>query len=331
MKPSKVRAFYRAAGVSGYSAPYDVITLKLYYPCSYGDSFEERNTGSIPADASRAPFPVVVVMPGINLSHEAYDWLAGKLAESGFVVVTYSWVSLEIDDMISISPGITMKRLKPKHYGKKPSCPALKSIFAELEKVQKQSLLSGLLDLDRVIIGGHSAGGTMALLNANPEWFPQIRGAFAYAAHTAANTMLGWDEDTIMPLSRDLPLLIMGGDRDGVIAASSHRYGDDEENSPTERVERTFHEGVSGSRGDRHLLIIRGANHFAPVWPRNTTTGRSFLDRKPKGNKKQIRKYLAQVITNFCDHACTGNAMSAADLQGLVNTDHPLAVVAQHK
>lgn len=330
-KPVRVRAFYRSATVKGYSAPYDSLSIKVYYPCNYGDSFEERNTGAIPADNSRAPFPVVILLPGINLSHEASAWLANSLAESGCVVLTYSWITLEMADMISISPGVNLKRLKAKHYGKKPSCPALRSLFSELQKIQKDSVLAGLLDLGSVVLGGHSAGGTMALLNANPKWFPQIKGVFTYAAHTAANTMLGWEENSIMSLSRDLPMLIMGGELDGVISASSHRYGDEQNSSPTERIERTFHEGVDGTRGDRHLLIIKGANHFSPVWPQSTITGRPFLDNKAQGSKKKVRKYLAQLIVTFCDHIFTGNAMSAADFQGLCNEQHPLALIAQHK
>lgn len=331
MNPIKVRAIYRATAVAGFSAPFDSLTLKIYYPCQYSDSFDERNTGFIPADPKRAPFPVVIIMPGINLSHEAYGWLARCLAEAGYVAVTYSWVTMELGDMINTSPGVQLKRLAHKRYGKKPSCPAIAAVLAELKRVQKKSVLAGLLDLKKVVLGGHSAGGTMALLNANPDWFPAVRGAFSYAAHTAANVQLGWEEDSIMPITRDLPLLIMGGNRDGVIASSSHRYGDDEDSSPTERVERTFHEAVKGNRKDRYLLIVRGANHFSFAWPRDNSTGRPFLDGEEEGDGEEIRKYLASAVINFCDYASSGNAMAAAELQGLCNTYHPLAEIAEHK
>ena len=107
---------------------------------------------------------------------------------------------------------------------------------------------------------------------------PGIRGAFSYAAHTAASTQLGWPEDSIMPLNSALPMLIMGGSRDGVIAASSHRYGDEEDSTPVDRIARSFHEGLEGERGDRHLLIITGANHFSFVKPLDTSTRRPYLD-----------------------------------------------------
>ena len=328
MERIAVRALYRAAKVADTEAPYDNLTLKLYYPCDYGDSFEERDTGFIPPDVSRAPFPVVIIMPGVNISHESYGWIAQTLAEAGFAVVTYGWVTVEMGERIGVSPGVALERLRRERYGEAPSCPALPAILAELERVQRDGLLAGDLDLDRIVLGGHSAGGTMALVNANRDWYPGIRGAFAYAAHTAGNLRLGWPEDSIMPLSEDLPLLIMGGTRDGVIAASGHRYGGTDSDA---RIERTFREGVTGDRGDRHLLMVDGANHFSFVWPRDTTTGRPYLDRKPRGDDKKLRAYLATVLVNFCRRICMDDAASAATLRTLCNTGHPLAAVAETK
>lgn len=57
MNVPRVRAFYRAARVPGREAPWDNLTLKVYYPCRYGGSLEERNTGFIPADTTLAPLP----------------------------------------------------------------------------------------------------------------------------------------------------------------------------------------------------------------------------------------------------------------------------------
>ncbi len=34
MKSIKVRAIYRATTVSGYHAPFDTLSLKVYYPCN---------------------------------------------------------------------------------------------------------------------------------------------------------------------------------------------------------------------------------------------------------------------------------------------------------
>ena len=326
-----VRAVYRAAKVPGRHAPYDNLTLKLYYPSRYGDSFEERDTGFVPPDAARSPFPVVIVMPGINISPESYGWLARRLAQAGFLAVTYGWVTMEMADLVSLSPGVDVDSLRRDVYGRAPSCPPLPAILDDLAKVQQNGLLAGHLDMERVVLGGHSAGGSMALLNANANWFPALRGAFAYAAHTAGNVRLGWPKGSFMPLADDLPLLMMGGTRDGVIAASGHRYGQEDAANANAAIERTFANAVRGERGDRYLLIVEGANHFAFAWPQDESTGRAYLDGEAAGGKKKIRRYLGEVATAFCRLACRGGDASAAALHKLCDPAHPLAAIARRK
>ena len=327
----KVRAFYRCAKAPGHDAPYDTLNIKVYYPAAYGDSFAERDMGFIPADADRGPFPVVLILPGINLSHEGYGWLAQRLAAAGFVALTYSWTAREFKGLVSLSPGLRMQGLTPEGYGKQPSCPALPVLFSELEALQQEGLLANLLDLENVVLGGHSAGGSMALLNANRDWFPKVRGAFSYAAHTAGSAQLGWKDGAIMPLF-GTPLLMMGGNRDGVIAASRHRYGGEVDAVPsadhaTDSVIRTFHEAApAGSR----LLIVEGANHFSVVWPQDPATGRPFLDWRAQGSGRAIRQFLAQAIVSFCAWAC-GNRAAAAQLDALCDGKHALAALAERK
>jgi hypothetical protein len=50
---------------------------------------------------------------------------------------------------------------------------------------------------------------------------PRLRAAFAYGAHTAAVVQLGYPAGKILPLPDQLPLILMGGTQDGVIANSS--------------------------------------------------------------------------------------------------------------
>ena len=331
MKRIPVRAVYRAARVEGREPPYDNVTLKIHYPCAYGNSFEERDTGFVPPDATRAPFPVVILMPGVNISLEAYGWIAKALANAGFAAVTYSWITVEIGDRVSASPGVAFEPLMRNRYGKEPSCPALPALLDELRRVHSDSLLAGLLDLDHLILGGHSAGGTMALINANRNWFPGLCGAFSYAAHSAGNLKLGWPADSIMPLAPETPLLIMGGTRDGVIAASGHRYRDGGGKPVSDTVQRTFHEGIRGNGGGRHLLIVEGANHFAFVWPKDSSTGRPYLDWTSRGSEQQIRNYLAEVVVTFCRSIGKGDSEAAGALSQLCHPQHPLAAVAETK
>ena len=328
-QPIQVRAVYRAAKVEGRTPPYDNLTLKIHYPCSYGDSFQERDTGFVPPDRDQAPFPVVILMPGVNISLEAYSWLARRLAKAGFAAVTYQWVTVEIGERISISPGVQVDRLTREAYGRAPSCPALPALFSELEQAQHRGLLAGNLDLDRILLGGHSAGGSMALLNANTAWHPQVCGAFSYAAHTAGNLQLGWPEGSFMPIADDLPLLLMGGERDGVIAASSHRYATEEHTDAQGPVAATFRRAVCGQRGDRYLFIVQGANHFSFVWPQDKSTGRPYLDRKAKGSSKRTRNYLSDAVVCFCRQAVMGEAAGGIALRRLAK--HPLTALAERK
>lgn len=290
-----IRAFYRSVHVEGVKAPYNTITLKVYYPAIFSGTPQERNTGIIPADPSSAPYPVVIFMPGINVSMESYAWLGKALAEHGIITALYNWVAEDFPGSVTITPGMDLNFLKPDTYGNGPSANALPAILEELERINRSGLLVEMLDLKRIYLGGHSAGGTMALLNANSNWFPQVRGAFSYGAHSGASTMLGYPPATILPL-HDLPLLIMGGTHDGVIAESSHRYALEGEATPTLLLERTFHEAA---KGDAALIIFEGANHFLAAYPHDETTGRGFLEQGSGKRDTESRQVFISLVEAF--------------------------------
>ncbi|MEP5568437.1 MAG: hypothetical protein ABJN62_11425, partial [Halioglobus sp.] len=207
------RAIYRAIALPDAEAPYDRASLKVYYPAKYGDSDEERNSGLVPADTASAPFPVVIILPGINLGPEAYTWLARDLARAGVASVTYTLIAEEMPGYISQTPGLALSELTAERYGQSPSATAIGPILKDLHALNEEGLFAGTLDLNNVILAGHSAGGTVALLNARPDWFPGIAGALAYGAHTGAATALGYPEDAMFAVPDQLPLLIMGGTR----------------------------------------------------------------------------------------------------------------------
>ncbi len=261
-----IRALFSAARVSAAAAPYDTIHLKVFYPAEMSGSRDERMTGNVAPRRAGAPFPVVVFFNGINLGSEAYQWLAVALAERDIAVVTFGWVGETLPGVIGLTSGVDLAAVQPDTYGSGPTTLALGPILNALDALNEgapwaHSSLQGALDLGAVVLGGHSAGGTMALQNANHRYFPAVRGAFSYAGHTLASAMLGFPPGTLLPVSADLPLLVMGGTRDGVIAASAVRY--QQEGQPIhDPIARTFEEGISGDRGDRTLWMIEGANHF---------------------------------------------------------------------
>ena len=271
------RCIFDAFKIDSLQPPYDTGIARIYYPARYGGSFEERNTGAVPVDDTLAPCPVLILFHGINIDPAGYRWLAETLTASGIVTVTYQLVAEEMPGYVAATPGIDIQALTPDEFGQRPSALAVPAILSLLEKLNTQGLLADKLDLSRLAFGGHSAGGTLALLNANRDWFPALRAVFAYGAHTGASTVLGWPEETLLPVKADVPLLLIGGEQDGCIAHSAHRYGSDSK-SATARIEQTFHQAVPENGGDNVMLLMNDANHFSFCTPMDDTCGRGYID-----------------------------------------------------
>jgi hypothetical protein len=286
-----VRAIFEAIKVKNASSPYDTLNLKVFYPSSSPDS-------------QQPPYKIVILFNGINCSPYLYQWLAIHLAKQGIVVVTFSWISENLPGRVAITPGVDLTMLTPQTYGSGATASALPTLLTALERLQTQSILAGQLDLQQIILGGHSAGGRVAIESANPQFFPQVVAAFAYGAHTAAGSQLGYPSGTILPLPDTLPLLLMGGTCDGVIANNGHFYGVNWEH-PTTPVQRTFDQGTVGGRKDSYLLLLKGANHFVITHPLDTTMATTDLDYAATQPQDQLRNLIAEMITLFIQaHVC---------------------------
>lgn len=325
-----VRAIFSAAKVEGAPAPYDTLHLKVFYPAQPTGSELERNLGLVSAAVTRSPFPVVILFNGINCGPELYQWLAVALAERGWGVVTFAWVAENLPGMVALTPGVDLTRLAPQHYGHGPTALALPALLAALTNLQAAGMLAGHLDLSRLVIGGHSAGGRVAIESASPEFFPPVRAAFAYGAHTGAIVQMGYAPGTILPLPDALPLLLMGGTQDGVIAHSSDRYGVTWERATTP-VERTFHEGLAGGRGDSYLVLLEGANHFVMAHPLDATTGRAFLDLPATQPAERQRQLIVEAIALFLAAHVNAEAAAREQLRHLLTTAPELIAAATWK
>ncbi len=314
-----IRSLFSAARVDAATAPYDTLHIQVFYPA---EETGDRGAGAAPPRSKGVPFPVVVFFNGTNLGPEAYRWLAVNLAERGLAVVTFGWVGDTIPGLIGLTTGADMTRLQPDAYGSGPTTLALGPILNALNALNEgapwsPSPLRGALDLDAVVLGGHSAGGAIALQNADSRYFPGVRGAFSYGGHTLASPMLGFPAGTVLALSAALPLLLIGGTRDGVIAASAARY-EQESAAPGFRrgrlhdpISRTFDEAIGGARGDRHLWMIAGANHFTIAHPIDQTVGRGFVDLPAEIDEDAAREHMARVVGDFALSVTRGTEFNA--------------------
>ena len=273
-----------------FDAQSDAALGTLYYPGDDRRLDVARLTGQVPADDADAPWPVVVIMPGINVAPDSYRWLAHRLVADGLCVVTYAAIGSLGPAGRGITPGLDLSALAPDTIGTRPSSTALGPLLGSLAELSgaDDTPVAGLVDLARVAVGGHSAGGTVALHNSDPSWVPGLRAVFAYAAHTMVATALGHGEAAVAPIPAKVPTMLLGGADDGVIAASRDRYRTD--HGAHDPVRRTFAEAIDRQQGDSWLVELAGAGHFAICDPVDATSGRSFLEPDPAKSEPAITR-----------------------------------------
>lgn len=325
-----VHTLFRAAKVESAQPPYDTIHLRVLYPAQMSGSELEQNQGVVPANLERAPFPVVIFFNGVNCGPEMYQWLAVELAERGLVVVTFAWVAENLPGIVALTPGVDIAMWNPDKYRTGPTASAMPALLAELEQLQAQGVLAGLLDLQKIVLGGHSAGGRVAIENADPDFFPQVVAAFGYGVHTAAPVMLGYEPGTILPLPDSRPMLLMGGTRDGVIANSSDRYGISPGDATTS-TRRTFEEAIKGGRNDVYLVLLEGANHFAIAYPKDSNTATTFLDFPATQPEEETRSLIAEAIGLFIDARVRRQLEADQALNRLLDVDNPAIASFERK
>ncbi|BAZ17363.1 hypothetical protein NIES4071_92410 [Calothrix sp. NIES-4071] len=293
-----VRAYFEVTKIPNFQPPFDTIFLKVFYPAVSVSTEEAKRSLSVPADAAKAPFPVVILFNGYNCEAFVYQWLAENLAQRGLVVVTFNFVAEEFAGSVNLSPGGDFAASKPDIYGTKPTSVTLSTLLFKLEQLQAQGVLAGLLDLQSIVLGGHSAGGRIAIENANPELFSQVVASFGYGVHSMGYIMQGYPPGTVLPLPDKLPMLLLAGTNDGVIANNSEMYGI-ESGDATTPVMRTWNEAITGGRNDNYVVLLEGANHFTIAHPLDSTTARNSVDFPATQPVDSIRWLIAETIGSF--------------------------------
>ncbi len=319
-----VKALWRAAKVETAKPPYDTIHIKILYPTKIDPNRNKTDLNPDPIDPENAPYPIVILLNGWNCPALCYQWLALKLVERGTIVVLFDWISETLPNNIALTPGIDLNTWKPDLYGKYPSSSALPLILAELDLLQSEGVLAGMLNLNQIVLGGHSAGGRLALENANPEFFPQIVASFSYGSSSGGMAQLGYEPGTILPLPSRLPTLVMGGTEDGAMVFMSETYGIVPGNATVPLI-RTFQEGISSQRNDSYLAILAGANHFSIADPSDTTT-QTGLDLPATRSQAEIRDLLSEIICLFIDIYVGKKTETKSKLAELLKSDPGVAM-----
>lgn len=318
-----VRAIRSAVSIPGVEAPYDTAHLTIRYPALPPQNDVERMSGMLSADTTGAPYPVVVLVPGVNVSSETYRWLAVAIVEAGLVCVSYDWVGLLFPGQYGLTPGVDLEAVTPEGYGSKPTTPAVNAILRALHD-DPPAVLDGLLDLDRVALVGHSAGGTVALQSASPDWLPTVRAVATYGAHTMASQQLGHPAGTLLPSPVEAPVMLIGGTADGVVAASAIRYGGEPGDPAHDPIERTWREAIAPTT-EAWLVRLQDAGHMLPCFPSDPTSARGFLeepsDADHAAKEERLRAVLAEVITTFLSAHLRATPDAKAALDRL--QDHP--------
>ena len=132
-------------------------------------------------------------------------------------------------------------------------------------------------------------------------------------------------------LKANLPMLVMGGTCDGIIAQSSFRYGLDKWETPASPTIRTFKEAIFGGRNDSYLVILEGANHLSIADGVDSTTGRAYLDFPASQPQEQYRALIAEIVVNFIEAHVRQNKEALEKLARLLETKNPLIAKIERK
>jgi pimeloyl-ACP methyl ester carboxylesterase len=300
-----IKSIHRAAVIPSLESPHNVIHLKIYYPAQQENSDFEKQHGIFKALSVEGGLPVIIWIPGINCGPEVYRWLAiDILKHVPAIFITFSLIGETLPGIIGLTAGVDLPSIKPDNYGKTPTTKVIQPILTFLEQENKVELspLKDAINLNKIILSGHSAGGTMALQNASH--FPQVVGAFTYGAHNAAPTFFGYEPGKFLEIPGHIPYLILGGSIDGVIANSASRYKtkDSEETSGWHPIIQSFHQGFKRQENDSFLIILKGANHMLLCHPEDPTAGRSFLDNPCEKPSEFYRDCVVKLVASFLEN-----------------------------
>jgi dienelactone hydrolase len=270
--------------------------MRVFYPAAPTWSLEERMSGVLPADPAQAPFPVVVIAPGINVGQDSYRWLAVRLAEAGFLAVSYDHVGELMPGQVGTSPGVDLDAARPEHYGSRPTGVALRAVLDAVAAAAASGPLEGLVDLTRVAFVGQPGGSVAAVVLE--RLVPRAAGDVTMPRTACLDCSAGHHRGRLVatvpccygrhPRGCRRARCADGGPVEGAVADAADQA----------LFSRTHEESLASS-SDALMVLWRGANHFAVADPVDPTTARAFLDGDPVVDPAATREALTSLVIDF--------------------------------
>ena len=185
------------------------LVTEVYYPIERRADRIEDATRDAPADRSGAPYPFVTWSHGFMGTRARTTYLTHELARRGYVVASPDFPLTSLGSPCIAWPGDGSSQGLDVRF--------LNDSLIALSR-DPDSFLAGMVDEDRIGATGYSFGGfTSILAGFSPDLGdPRIKVVLALAPFACA-----FDEDLFA--KRSVPLMIIGGDRDGLAVFDSNQ------------------------------------------------------------------------------------------------------------
>lgn len=199
-------------------APDRTLETTIWYPAD-GEAGDQAIEGAAPALAG-GPYPLVVFAHGFNATAPAYGPVLERLAAAGYVVAapTFPLSSSEA----AVAPVFD-------DYVQQPADVAF--VLGEVLSLAEQdgSGLEGLVDAERIALGGHSLGAATVLAASFNACCDDDR---VDATFAVAGFQLPFGDSAWFPDGDGPPLLLVHGDDDTVVPHASSREVFDDSTVP---------------------------------------------------------------------------------------------------
>lgn len=169
----------------------EVEMLSMIYSEGVDDKKEYLNTLTLNyknnATAKVGKYPVVVFSHGLTADRDFFSFLFQKLCENGYVVVTvghlydtdFTLIPGEEREIVKMKPGIDKnvgleERQKELLIREKD----IEYVVKHLSEINEFELIKGIIDTEKIILGGHSLGAITTLYSALA--LKEIKGGFTF-------------------------------------------------------------------------------------------------------------------------------------------------------